>query len=212
MHESEVAQSCLTLSNPMDCSLPGSSIHGIFQARVLKWAAIAFSNSCLFKIVILYHTLVFLFSEYFGIFILFFIVATPDYILANSVQGFSFLPNLTSIYFLFFFFLIIDILPGIRWHLPVVLICISLMISDAEHLFMYPLAICVSSYKMSVHVLCPSLNCPFFALEMCGSLCMLDINLLSDMWFANIFSHSICCLFFFLFMVSFTVHNLFNLK
>ena len=42
--ESEVAQSCLTLSNPMDCSLPGSSIHGIFQARVLEWAAIAFSG------------------------------------------------------------------------------------------------------------------------------------------------------------------------
>ena len=38
--ESEVAQSCLTLSNPMDCSLPGSSIHGIFQARVLEWGAI----------------------------------------------------------------------------------------------------------------------------------------------------------------------------
>ena len=41
--ESEVAQSCLTPSNPMDCSLPGSSIHGIFQARVLEWGAIAFS-------------------------------------------------------------------------------------------------------------------------------------------------------------------------
>ena len=41
--ESEVAQSCLTLSDPMDCSLPGSSIHGIFQARVLEWGAIAFS-------------------------------------------------------------------------------------------------------------------------------------------------------------------------
>ena len=41
--ESEVAQLCPTLSNPMDCSLPGSSIHGIFQARVLEWAAIAFS-------------------------------------------------------------------------------------------------------------------------------------------------------------------------
>ena len=41
--ESEVAQSCLTLRNPMDCSLPGSSIHGIFQARVLEWVAIAFS-------------------------------------------------------------------------------------------------------------------------------------------------------------------------
>ena len=42
--ESEVAQLCLTLSDPMDCSLPGSSIHGIFQARVLEWGAIAFSG------------------------------------------------------------------------------------------------------------------------------------------------------------------------
>ena len=41
--ESEVAQSCPTLCNPMDCSLLGSSIHGIFQARVLEWGAIAFS-------------------------------------------------------------------------------------------------------------------------------------------------------------------------
>ena len=42
--ESEVTQSCPTLSDPMDCSPPGSSAHGIFQARVLEWAAIAFSN------------------------------------------------------------------------------------------------------------------------------------------------------------------------
>ena len=42
--ESEVTQLCLTLSNPMDCSLPGSSIHGIFQARVPEWVAIAFSG------------------------------------------------------------------------------------------------------------------------------------------------------------------------
>ena len=42
--ETEVAQSCLTLSDPMDCSLPGSSVHGIFQARVLEWGAIAFSS------------------------------------------------------------------------------------------------------------------------------------------------------------------------
>ena len=41
--ESEVAQSCVTLRDPMDCSLPGSSAHGIFQARVLEWGAIAFS-------------------------------------------------------------------------------------------------------------------------------------------------------------------------
>jgi len=42
--ESEVAQSCPTLSDPMDCSLPGSSVHGIFQARLLEWGAIAFSD------------------------------------------------------------------------------------------------------------------------------------------------------------------------
>ena len=42
--EREVAQSCPTLSDPMDSSPPGSSIHGIFQARVLEWGAIAFSR------------------------------------------------------------------------------------------------------------------------------------------------------------------------
>ena len=42
--ESEVAQLYPTLSDPMDCSLPGSSVHGIFQARVLEWGAIAFSR------------------------------------------------------------------------------------------------------------------------------------------------------------------------
>ena len=45
--ESEVAQLCLTLSDPMDCSLPGSSVHGIFQARVLEWGASAFSKAML---------------------------------------------------------------------------------------------------------------------------------------------------------------------
>ena len=47
--ESEVAQSCPTLRDPMDCSLSGSSDHGIFQARVLEWVAIAFSSSSLEK-------------------------------------------------------------------------------------------------------------------------------------------------------------------
>ena len=42
--ENEVAQSCLTLRDPMDCSLPGSSVHGICQERVLEWVAIAFSE------------------------------------------------------------------------------------------------------------------------------------------------------------------------
>ena len=46
--ENEVAQSCPTLSNPTDCSLPVSSIHGIFQARVLEWGAICYVNEVVF--------------------------------------------------------------------------------------------------------------------------------------------------------------------
>ena len=45
--ESKVTQSCPTLSDPMDCSLSGSSVHGIFQARILEWLAISFSNECM---------------------------------------------------------------------------------------------------------------------------------------------------------------------
>ena len=50
--ESEVAQLCPTLSDPMDWSLPGSSIHGIFQARTLEWGAIAFSDARYYPIII----------------------------------------------------------------------------------------------------------------------------------------------------------------
>ena len=49
--ESEVAQSCPTLRNPIDCSLPGSSVHGIFQARALEWGVIAFSRQILAAII-----------------------------------------------------------------------------------------------------------------------------------------------------------------
>ena len=45
--ESEIAQSCLTLSDPMDCSLPGYSVHGIFQAIVLEWIAISYTIMCI---------------------------------------------------------------------------------------------------------------------------------------------------------------------
>ena len=48
--ESEVTQSCLTLSDPMDCSPSGFSVHGIFQARILEWGAIAFSNAVVNRI------------------------------------------------------------------------------------------------------------------------------------------------------------------
>ena len=50
--ESEVAQSCLTPSNPMDYSAPGSSVHGIFKTRVLEWGAIAFSKLCVKECII----------------------------------------------------------------------------------------------------------------------------------------------------------------
>ena len=52
--ESEAAQSCPTLSDPMDCSLPGSSVHGIFQARVLEWGAIVFSKITTNSVLILH--------------------------------------------------------------------------------------------------------------------------------------------------------------
>ena len=52
-NKSEVARSCPTLSDPRDCSPPGSSAHGIFQARVLEWGAIAFSSVLLSKLIIL---------------------------------------------------------------------------------------------------------------------------------------------------------------
>ena len=58
MCESEVTQSCPTLSYPMDCSPPGSSVHGIFQARVLEWGAITFSNhglDCILIYIFTYH-------------------------------------------------------------------------------------------------------------------------------------------------------------
>ena len=55
--EREVAQLCLTLSDPMDCSPPGFSVHGVFQTRILEWGAIAFSEYILYVIVILYYTI-----------------------------------------------------------------------------------------------------------------------------------------------------------
>ena len=55
--ESEVAQSCPTLSDPVDCSLPGSSVHGIFQAEVLEWGAIAFSDVTVIPLLIISHSL-----------------------------------------------------------------------------------------------------------------------------------------------------------
>ena len=62
--KSEVAQSCPTLSDPMDCSLPGSSVHGIFQVRVLEWGVIAFSDNPLTISVVLGYILTSLILEF----------------------------------------------------------------------------------------------------------------------------------------------------
>ena len=125
----------------------------------------------------------------------------------SSEQGFSFLSSL--VFVIRYWFFMTAILTDVKLYHILLLICIFLMISDLEYLFIYLLVICMSSLEKClfgsiIHFLIWLFFCYWFL--MCF-LCILDINALLGVCFANIFSYSTGCIFIWL-MVSFTEQKL----
>ena len=82
--ESDVTQSHPTLCDPMDCSLPGSAVHGIFQARVLEWVAIAFSDLIFTPRLFLF--LLFIYLIFIKLFILYWTMANKNIVIVSGEQ------------------------------------------------------------------------------------------------------------------------------
>ena len=127
------------------------------------------------------------------------IVAIPIYIPIYSVVEFLFLHTLSSIYYVEF--LMMTVLTRVRWCIIVVVICLSLIISNVEHCFLCLLATCIS-----YSVKCLVRSSAYFFNRCMNRLYILEIKSLSTALFANIFPHSLDCLFAW-FMVSFAVQN-----